>query len=431
MASSSTLAHPQQSLSTATASTTLIDEARRLQAVRRYDILDTPPDDAYDRITTLAARLFQVPIALISIVDTDRVWFKSREGLDITETGRDLGLCASAVFHSGPYIIEDAAKDACALSNPLVAGELGFRFYAAAPLITADGFNLGTLCVIDSKPRTLSQLEIENLRDLASVVMDQLELRLALIRSVAELNNTKSSADNESLVKTSFISTLCHELRSPLHSMLGYAQLLELPMQSEEAHQLASVQEIIKAGRHQAKLIDQILDLAVTESGALSIAREPVPLFEVLEECQSMMKPQAHMRGVELKFSGKDMNWRVYADRTKLKQIFINLLSNAIKYNREWGAVTVECAQCSPERIRVSVRDTGMGLPPEKMGHLFQPYNRLGQESGSEEGMGIGLTVTKKLVEMMEGSIGVESTVEVGSVFWIELILADGMEKNR
>ncbi|PTR16235.1 GAF sensor signal transduction histidine kinase [Nitrosospira sp. Nsp2] len=423
MFSSPGLNHPNpRSLIPAVPSHARMDEAKRLQAVRRYDILDTPPDGAYDRITALAARLFGVPIAIVSIVDTDRIWFKSHHGLDATETGRDLGLCASAILQNGPYVIEDAANDARALSNPLVAGGLGLRFYAAVPLTTTDGFNLGTLCVIDKKPRILGELEIENLRDLASLVMDQLELRLSAIRTVAELNNAKASAVNASLAKTDFVSTLCHELRSPLNSILGYAQLLELEMQPLQSSQLAGILEILKAGRHQSKLIDQILDLAVIESGKLSMVREVLPLFEVLSECLSMIKPAAQVKGVHLGLPHNDVHSFVYADRTRLKQILINLLSNAIKYNREGGTVTVECNRSSQGRIRVSVKDTGIGLPPEKLAQLFQAYNRLGQESGSEKGTGIGLTVTRKLVEMMEGNIGVESTVGVGSVFWIELI---------
>jgi signal transduction histidine kinase len=293
-------------------------------------------------------------------------------------------------------------------------------------LRTTDGFNLGTLCVIDRKPRSLSELEKENLRDLASLVMGQLELRLTSIRTMAELNNTKSSADNASLVKTGFVSILCHELRTPLNSILGYAQLLQLDTESLTSSQLSSIEEILKAGLHQSKLIDQILDIAVVESGKLSIAREAVPLSEVLGECQGMMKQQAQMKGIQLSVWQKDMDWFVCADRTRLKQILINLISNAIKYNGEGGTVAVECSRCSPERIRVSVKDTGIGLPAEKLAQLYQPYNRLGQEFGSEEGTGIGLTVTKRLVELMEGAIGVESAVGVGSTFWIELMSAEG-----
>ncbi|MGH6839172.1 MAG: PAS domain S-box protein [Methylocella sp.] len=160
------------------------NESERLAAVRRYDILDTPPDGACDRITAIAARLFNVPISIISVVDRDRIWFKSRHGVSATEIGRDPGLCASVVLRNEPRILPDAKIDPHALANPLVAGEFGLRFYAGVPLRTRDGFNLGTLCVIDKEPREISAEEIALLEDLASVVMDQLELRLAARKAI-------------------------------------------------------------------------------------------------------------------------------------------------------------------------------------------------------------------------------------------------------
>ncbi len=160
------------------------EEAERLDAVRRYDVLDTPPDGAFERITALAARLFGVPISIVSIVDTDRIWFKSHHGLDVEEIGREAGLCASAILGVEPHVVTDAAVDPRTLANPLVAGEFGLRFYAGVPLTTHDGYNLGTLCVIDQHPRVTSAGELETLSDLASLVMDELELRLSAKRSV-------------------------------------------------------------------------------------------------------------------------------------------------------------------------------------------------------------------------------------------------------
>lgn len=154
------------------------NEPARMAAVHRYDILDSPPDGAFDRITALAARLFSVPIAIVSVVDHDRIWFKSHHGLEIDQLDRDAGLCASAILHEGPWIIEDAAVDVRALSNPLVAGEFGLRFYAGIPLRTRDGFNLGTLCILDREPRTLDTQDVKALEDLAAIVMNDLELRL-------------------------------------------------------------------------------------------------------------------------------------------------------------------------------------------------------------------------------------------------------------
>ena len=157
-------------------------ERQRLAAIRRYDILDTPPDGAFDRITSLAARIFSVPISIISLVDTDRIWFKSHHGVAVDEIGREPGLCASAIMHDAPWVLTDAATDPRALANPLVASEFGLRFYAGAPLKTSDGYNLGTLCVIDRQPRQMSEEDIAQLEDLAAVVMDEMELRLAARR---------------------------------------------------------------------------------------------------------------------------------------------------------------------------------------------------------------------------------------------------------
>ena len=149
-----------------------------MSAVRRYDVLDTPPDGAFDRITALAARIFNVPIALVTVVDHDRIWFKSRHGLPVEQIDRDPGLCASAILQHEPWVVRDARVDPRTLANPLVAGELGLQFYAGAPLRTRDGHNLGTMCVIDVEPREFTVGETATLHDLAAMVMSELELRL-------------------------------------------------------------------------------------------------------------------------------------------------------------------------------------------------------------------------------------------------------------
>ncbi|MBL0218767.1 MAG: sigma 54-interacting transcriptional regulator [Myxococcales bacterium] len=172
------------------------EEGARLEALRRYEILDTPPDGAFDQITAVAAAFFRVPIAIVSLVDHDRIWFKSRMGLDAREVEREPGLCSSAILSSDLYRVHDAAIDPRTLANPLVTGELGLRFYAAAPLRTHDGFNLGTLCVSDREPRELTATEAEMLTRLASLVMDQMELRLAA-RKVAELERAQQELNEK------------------------------------------------------------------------------------------------------------------------------------------------------------------------------------------------------------------------------------------
>jgi PAS domain S-box-containing protein len=236
------------------------------------------------------------------------------------------------------------------------------------------------------------------------------------------LTNAKAVAEKANLAKSEFLSSMSHELRSPLNAILGFAQLMESDSPSPTPTQAESITQIVNAGWYLLELINEILDLAAIESGKLSISLEPVSLNEVLLECQSMVEPLALRRSVRMSFPATGGDFHVHADRTRIKQVLINLLSNAIKYNMVGGSVVVDCsAQATTGSVRITVSDTGPGLPPDKLTQLFQPFNRLGQEATGEEGTGIGLVVSKRLVELMDGVIGVESNIGMGSVFWVEL----------
>jgi CheY-like chemotaxis protein/two-component sensor histidine kinase len=197
--------------------------------------------------------------------------------------------------------------------------------------------------------------------------------------------------------------------------------LLEAGSPPPTAVQNKRLQQIIKAGWYLLELINRILELTVIEFGKLSLSLEPVSLTKAMRECQALIEPQAQQRDIRINFLPFENTCIANADRTRVKQVMINLLSNAIKYNREHGTVEVKCT-ASMDRVRISIKDSGAGLSQEKLAQLFQPFNRLGQETGNEVGTGIGLVVTKQLVELMGGTIGVESAVGVGSEFWIELI---------
>lgn len=239
-----------------------------------------------------------------------------------------------------------------------------------------------------------------------------------------ELNKAKAAAEKANLAKSEFLSSMSHELRSPLNAILGFAQLMESDATPPTLPQKQSIAQILKAGWYLLDLINEVLDLALIESGKLSLSKEPISLAKVMLDCQTMIEPQARKHDIHITYPHFEVPFFVYADWTRLKQVLINLLSNAIKYNRAGGSVVVECAVKSPGRVRISVSDTGAGLTEENIGQLFQSFNRLGQEDSTEEGTGIGLVVSKKLVELMDGEIGVESTVGQGSVFWIELQLS-------
>jgi PAS domain S-box-containing protein len=253
------------------------------------------------------------------------------------------------------------------------------------------------------------------------VELERLRLAEALQLSHVELEKAKLAAEAANLAKSDFLSCMSHELRSPLNAILGFAQLMQSGTPAPTADQADSTEQILKAGWYLLALINEILDLALIESGRLSLSPEPVSLAEVLADCQAMFEPQAHGSGIRLTFPVAHDAWLVRADRTRVKQALVNLLSNAIKYNRPGGRVDVCCSVAAPGRLRVSLQDTGDGLSAAKLAQLFQPFNRLGQEGGAQEGTGIGLVVSKRLIELMGGSIGATSTVGTGSLFWIEL----------
>ncbi|MDD5336550.1 MAG: PAS domain S-box protein [Rhodoferax sp.] len=240
----------------------------------------------------------------------------------------------------------------------------------------------------------------------------------------AELERATLVAEKANLAKSEFLSSMSHELRSPLNAILGFAQLMESGTPLPTPTQKSSINQILQAGWYLLELINEILDLALIESGKLSLSMEPIALLEVLHECRAMIEPLAQKSDIQLIFPEVDSHDFVSADRTRLKQVLINLLSNAIKYNRSGGSVEVSCSAITEERLHIKVTDTGEGLSPDKLAQLFQPFNRLGQEAGAEEGTGIGLVVSKRLVELMGGEIGAESSAGAGSVFWIELNLA-------
>jgi signal transduction histidine kinase/ActR/RegA family two-component response regulator len=280
----------------------------------------------------------------------------------------------------------------------------------------------------EAQERALAQQEVMRLNEGLEQRVLERTAQLELANAELEMAIAEARAANQA--KSAFLSSMSHELRTPLNAILGFAQILAsdtLPTSPEQKREFAG--HILKSGRHLLTLINEILDLAKVEAGALTLSMEPVGLEEILAECRTMIMPLAAARGIRVLFpegsEGACVGTVVQADRTRLKQVLLNLLSNAVKYNRDGGAVVVACADAGVHagvrRLRLSVQDTGIGMSTEQLAALFQPFNRLGQENGVQEGSGIGLVVTRRLVELMKGEIGVTSSPGVGSVFWIDL----------
>jgi len=308
-----------------------INESERILAVRRYDILDTPPDGAFDRITALAARRFNVPIAIISVVDTDRIWFKSHHGLSVQQIDREPGLCASAILNETAHVLEDARTDIRSLANPLVAGDFGLRFYAGVPLRTSDGFNLGTLCVIDKQARTIDQGQIDDLTDLASVVIDQLELRLSARNAVAKAQMLAQEIDHRVMNSLHFISSLlAMQSRSPGNDV---ARQLEVA-----ANRVATVARI----HHHFS------------TGLVGDGIDCLPFIKRLcADLSGVLETTIVVEGDDEEVSAKTMQ--------SVGLIVNELVTNAAKHGD--GPIAVSYV-ATGDRRTLTVSDEGKGLPP-------------------------------------------------------------------
>ncbi|MFA5941901.1 MAG: ATP-binding protein [Sinimarinibacterium sp.] len=327
-----------------------------------------------------------------------------------------------------PQEVEARARSlSVELDTPITAGFEALAFKASRGI--DDSYDLTFICKDGGRfPATIS---ITALRDDYEAIIGYLLIGAdnSVRKQVeGELIKAKAAAEKANQAKSDFLSNMSHELRSPLNAILGFAQLMESDATPQTTVQKESTDQILQAGWYLLALINEILDLALIESGKLLLSMEPMSLDEVMRECQAMIEPQAQKHGITMTFCHMQEPCFLNADRTRVKQVLINLLSNAIKYNRTGGTVSMGCSAGCPERIRISVTDTGPGLAPGQLAQLFQPFNRLGQESSGEEGTGIGLVMTKRLVELMGGEIGVESTVGTGSVFWVELMRADDVD---
>ncbi len=309
-----------------------VDEPQRMEAVRRYNILDTPPDGAFDRITSLAARRFNVPIAIISIVDTDRIWFKSHHGLPVEQIDREPGLCASAIMKAEPYILENAATDLRSLANPLVAGDFGLRFYVGVPLRTSDGFNLGTLCVIDRQPRPIGQGEIDDLEDLASIVMDQMELRLSAKNAVCKAETLAQEIDHRVMNSLQFISGM-------------------LAMQSRTLGGDAASQLEIAANR--VATVARVHHHFSAEIVGDGIACLPF-IARLCDDLSGILGASIKVEGDEEEVSAKTMQ--------SVGLIVNELVTNAAKHGQ--GAISVSYVVSGDGRV-LTVSDQGEGIPPE------------------------------------------------------------------
>ena len=392
------------------------NDAERLAAVSRYGILDTPSDGAFDRITALAARIFDVPIAIVSVVDHDRIWFKSHHGLEISQIDRAPGLCASAILQDEPWIINDAPHDPRALANPLVAGDFGLKFYAGVPLALAGGHNMGTLCILDFEPRDLSAEETSSLQDLADMVTSELELRLAS-------REEHDAATERERVKDAFVGMLSHEIRTPVTTIYAAARVLassDAVQSDDRARDLFP--DIVSESERLLRLIEDLLVLTKVEQGVLASESEPVLLQRVVERAVARARRRNGTRTVEISMPA-DLP-PVAGDEVFVEQVVNNLLSNALKYSPDDAVVSVD-GFVSDDLVEVRVGDRGIGLAVEDRERVFDLLTRTREAETYAAGAGIGLYVCRRLMQAMGGDIRATAQARGnGAVFSFRLPIA-------
>jgi two-component system, sensor histidine kinase len=390
------------------------NEIKRVARLRDYEILDSKPEEAFDRITRVAAHLFDVSIALVSLVDESRQWFKSRQGLEATETPRELAFCAHAIMQDELFIIPDAALDARFKNNPLVTGGPKIRFYAGAPLRTHDGLGLGTLCVIDTKPRDPSARELSDLRDLADLAMDALNLRRAGRLALDEAHQTVSL----DTLQSSFIDSINHELRTPLTSIAGSLNLLAsgaLGDLEQETQNFIAIAE--RNTSTLMELIVDLLDMSQLEKGEMEFEFASFDLVDLAKETLKDANPDGDQNRITM--GHVDAPQMIYADRKLIKKAMSVLIDNAVRFSPADSPITVHLNP-SLDSLVVEVCDLGIGIPLRDRPRVFKKFVKLA-ESSNVRGTGLGLSIAKKIVEAHGGEIGIRANAPQGSCVFFEI----------
>ena len=398
------------------------NEAKRLAAVMQCNVLDTEPEQAFDDLTTLASRLTGCPVSLLTILDEHRQWFKSRVGFERPETPRDQAFCGYAILDDDPLIVEDALADPRVSDNPLVTGEPGIRFYAGVPLLLQDGLAAGTLCVIDTEPRTLSVDEMETLMMLARQASSQLELR----RHAFRLRHTTEEAHRASLAKSTFLANMSHEIRTPLTAILGFSELIDCEQKQDAMTReevLDAAQSIRRNATHLLALVNDVLDITKIESERIQIERVELETLGVLCESIELVRVRAERKGIALAFErASPLPERIETDSVRLRQILVNLLDNAIKFTQR-GTVTMRCGfDEAAGQLVVDIIDTGVGMTPEQLERVRR-FDAFEQADASTTrkfgGTGLGLRISASLARLLGGSLRVDSWEGEGSRFTV------------
>ena len=412
-------------------------EEARLAILNELEILDTANEAALDELTALAAEVLGVPTVLISLVDRNRQWFKSKLGLDTTETPRNVSFCGHAILDSKTLIVEDASEDLRFFDNPLVVGAPHISFYAGVPLEVQGEF-VGAFCAMDSKKRVISDRQKELLELIARQVQTQLKHRHAVITSkklnvkllelTLEIETESSKLAALSKNKANFYSQMNHEIRTPLQGLLGSLELMsqvqDLKARDEYQKSAAACAEFLLS------VTSDILDLGKIESDTIDLVSSSFSLSEWLQRLKLIAMSMYLGRDIAVKFSQKfeDDLW-IHGDKNRLTQVLLNLISNAFKYTDQGEIEITISYNRSHQKLDFSVTDSGVGISEIQLKNIFNQYYRVDHGDKKERpGTGLGLYLVKELIEKMGGEITVVSKVGVGSRFSVEVPMGLSIE---
>ncbi len=391
---------------------TVANDQDRLRSLRSYELLDTPPEAVFDAVVQIASRLFTVPIALISLVDETRQWFKARVGLEPPQTHRDVSFCDHAIRQAGPMIVTDALTDPRFATNPLVLGDPKIRFYCGVPLRTPEGHALGTLCIIDRVPRRLDRDEIELLTRLATIVETEFELR----RRLRLIDLKIQDATKTQRAKEMLASMLVHDLRSPLTTIALLASVLA----NDSPQSQEMVAELMEAAETMRRMLNDVLDICLAESGELKPRVRPLVAPQLIQALAPGWRRAVQARAQRLILDLPEVAHSFEGDPELLSRVLANLVGNAIQYGPTGQTITVGTRLLPTGATGFEVLDRCPTIPTEQTDAIFAAFERFEDGRMHPGGRGLGLAFCKLAVEAHGGTIGVEPA-EGGNRFYFTL----------
>jgi len=381
------------------------NEANRLEVLKKYAILDTKPEPAFDQLTALVGETFGAPTVLVSILDGERQWFKSKIGLEVDETARDVAFCAHAILEDGPLVVLDAKEDVRFHKNPLVTGEPFIRFYAGAPLITPDGFRLGTLCVIDYEPHAEFGCEKKTrLESFAALAMQMLEMRRQLIESgiVAVTSEELEAA------KRDLFALVAHEIRSPIATLVSLSQIVDEQMFGPltEPKYPEYLSDIRHTAEHVSSVADRMLDMARAKTGEIVLKEEESSLQDLLKIAQESVKVMAEEKNISIAVSRDSEKVWLDVDPTLTTQMLTNLLHNAVKFTPDGGRISLWVRDSGVGETHIEIVDNGSGMSPAEIEGILGSHAEIGHINlGEHGGTGLGLPLVRRLIELHGGRL--------------------------